>query len=188
MRRERGMSFIEILIASAILMGVALLAMLWLTGSWSLWETATTQSELRHRAQQILGRIAADLRDATRTGTGSPPNVAIPAAPDNTTLTFFLPTDLDGNGLITDVGGNTEWDVANPVQFLYVPAQRQLQRLAAGAAQVMASDVSAVAFTDRTIDPQLNLDEVRVTLTLERTTAQQRLVSATAVATVKLRN
>ncbi len=187
-RQERAFSVAEILVASAILTGLGVMAAGWMIGAWDAWATVTTQSDLRTRMQQALSRMATELRDTTRAGAGSPPNVAIPPAPGNTMLTFYLPADLDGNGLITDVSGNTEWNIALPVQFVYLPNTRQLQRIAGGAIQVIANDVAAVAFADRTIDPQLNLDEVRMTLTLQQTTAQRRTLSATAAASVKLRN
>ena len=84
--------------------------------------------------------------------------------------------------------GNTEWDLANPVQYTYVPAQRQLVRIRAGEQVLLATDVTGVAFADATLDPTLYRNEVKVTLTLQKTTPQRRTVSATAAELVKLRN
>lgn len=183
-----GFTLVETMVAGTLLVSLSLIATLWLTGVSDLWWTATTQSDIRSATQQALSRMVSELRSATRTAAGSPPNAVIPAAPGNTTLTFYLPADLDNNGLIIDALGNTEWNVANPVQYAYVPAQRRLVRTQAGLQVVLATDVAAVTFTDATLDPSLYQNEVRIALTGQKTTPQRRTVSATAAEIVKLRN
>ena len=176
------------MVAGGILVSMSLIAMLWLTGVSDLWWTTGTQSEVRIRSQQAVNRIVSELRSATRTAPASPPNAVIPAAPGNTTMTFYLPKDIDLNGLIIDANGNTEWDVGAPVQYTYAPAQRQLLRTQNGQQTVMASDVSAAAFDDRTTLAALGANEVRVSLTVQRTTPQGRTVLASSSEIVKLRN
>ncbi|MBI3331244.1 MAG: hypothetical protein HYZ96_03935 [Candidatus Omnitrophica bacterium] len=183
-----GFTLVETMVAGTILVSISLAAVLWLTGVSDLWWTTTTQSEVRRASQQAVNRMVAELRSATRTAAASPPNASIPAAPGNTTATFYLPTDQDGNGFIVDAVGNTEWDTLNPVQYAYVPAQRQLVRIQGGQSRILANDVASVTFEDRTINPALYQNEVKIILTLQRTTPQRRTVSASAVETVKLRN
>lgn len=185
---RKGFTLVETMVGSSLLVSIGLVAMLWLDGTVNLWWTTNTQSDVRVTAQQVMNRMLAELRSATRTGTGSPPNAAIPAAPGNTTMTFYLPTDMDGSGTIVDALGNTEWDTANAVGYVYVPAQRQLARIRGAATTVLANDVQAVTFEDRTIDTALNQREVRIRLTVQKTTPRGQIVSATAVEIVKLRN
>lgn len=186
--QSQGFTLVETVVASGILLSLSLIATLWLTGVSDLWWTTTTQSDVRTATQQALSRVVSELRSATRTAAGSPPNAVIPAAPGNTTLTFYLPADVDGNGLIIDAAGNTEWNVAAPVQYAYVPAQQRLIRSWAGQQVILATDVTAVAFEDAGLNPTLYQNEVKVTLTLQRVTPQRRTVSATAAEIVKLRN
>ena len=187
-QRNGGVTLIETMVAGTILVSMGLIATLWINGAADLWWTTNTQSEVRTRAQQAMKRMVDELRSATRTAAASPPNATIPAAPGNTTITFYLPTDLDGNGTIVDAIGTTEWDLVNPVQYVSVPAARQLRRVQGAQTVVFANDVQSVTFEDVSITPSLHVNEVKVTLTLQKTTPQQRTVSATAIEIVKLRN
>ena len=187
-RPERGFTFVEMMVAGGILVSLSALATLWLAGVSELWSASTTQGDVRLRAQETMNRVVDELRSATLAAGGSPPNASIPAAPDNTSVTFYLPADLDLNGLIIDANGNTEWGTLNPVQYAYVAAQRQLVRIAGGQQQVVAHDVSGATFKNRAIDGTLNANEIQITLTLQRTTMKGRALSATATEIVKLRN
>ncbi len=183
-----GFTLVETMVAGTILMSMSLLAALWLTGVSDLWWTAHSQSEARTVSHLAVNRLVAELRSGTRRAGGSPPNAVIPAAPGNIQVTFFLPADLDGNGTIIDAIGEIEWDNANPVQYVHVPAQLQLQRLQGGLTRVLADGVQSATFEDATVNPALLPDEIRVTLTLQRRTPRGRTVSATSVETLKLRN
>lgn len=177
------------MVAGGILVSMSLIAMLWLTGLSDLYWTSTTQSDVRMLSQMSVNRMLNELRSGTRTsGTVSPPRAAIPAAPNNTSVTFYLPVDVDGDGLIINATGDTEWNVNTPVQFVYVPAQRQLVRVQGAAQTVLANDVLAATFQDQTMDATLSNNEIRVSLTVQRITPQRRPVSATSVEIVKLRN
>lgn len=153
------------------------------------YETGMTQLDLRTEAAQALARMVAELQNATRTAPGGgPPNLSIPAPPANDRLQFHLPKDLDGNGVIVNGQGAIEWDQGTPIQYQYVPGQRQLRRLEGGNQVVLANDVASVAFTDQSIDGTLFVDEVRIQLTLQRSTPHGRTISATASGAAKLRN
>ena len=186
--RAHGFTLVETMVAGTIMLSMSLIAALWLTGMSDLWWTTTVQSQLRTESQQVMNRLLTELRSATRTALGSPPNAAIPAVPNNTSMTFYLPRDLDNNGTIIDINGNTVWDVANDVQYVYDAGQRQLLRVQAGNTVVLARDVNAVTFEHSGINPALRPNEVKITLTVQKMTPQRRTVAATAVEIVKLRN
>lgn len=187
---ERGFTMVETMVAGGLLLSMSLAASLWLTGASDLWWTTTIQSQVRTDAQQALNRMVSELRSGTRLAGANPPapSIRIPAAPDNTSITFYLPTDLDLNGLIVDAVGNTEWDTANPIQYISQPATGRFLRVQGAAQVVLANDVSSVTFEDQAINPTLYANEVKITLTLQRTTPGRRVVSATAIEIVKLRN
>jgi hypothetical protein len=176
------------MVAAGIFVSISLVATLWLTGLSDLWQTSSTQSDLRVTTQQVMNRMVSELRSATRTAAASPPNIVIPAAPNNTTLTFYLPTDINGNGTIVDAIGNIEWDLVNPIQYVYVPAQRRLERQRGADTIVLANDVQSVTFEHAGINPALYQNEVRISLQLQRTTPQRRVLSGTSTEIVKLRN
>ncbi len=187
-RRQAGLTFFEYAVAGTLLAVAGSLLLEFLIRQSDLLHMAETQSDVRSRAHLALEAMMTELRHATRAGGGSPPNVSIPAAPSNTSVTFYLPADLDGNGLIINAAGALEWDALAPVQYQYVPAARQLRRVSGAATRVLANDVELVEFRDQTLDASLGADEVRIQLTLRRVTPRGRVIAATDGAIVKLRN
>jgi len=186
-----GFTLIETLVVGTIFISMSLIATLWLTGVSDLWWTTTTQAEMRTASQLAINRLLDELRSGTRTAAGSPPNAVIPAAPNNTTVTFYLPADLDpldGNTTIVDSIGNIEWANLAPIQYVFDVPSRQLRRVQGGNTIVLANDVQSVTFEDALINAALSQNEMRITLTLQRPTPQGRTISATTVEIVKLRN
>jgi Tfp pilus assembly protein PilW len=186
--RVRGITLVEWMLTVVVMLIGGAALMVFLQSQTEFMEFSSVQGHLRSRSHLAVGSVVRELRLATRTATGSPPNAAIPAAPGNTSLTLYLPADLDSNGYIVDGAGEIEWDAANPVQYQYDAAARQLVRTAGGTSRVVASHVASVQFTDQTIDAGLADDQVRVQLTLEEATPRGRVVRATNSAVIQLRN
>ncbi len=185
---KSGFTLVETMVAGGLLVSMSLIVMLWLTGTSALWWTSTTQAQVRSDLQQSMSRMAAELRSATRTAAGSPPNAVIPAAPGNTTITFYLPTDADANGTIIDALGNIEWDLANAIQYNYVAASQQIQRVRVGQTIILANNVTSATFDALNTNATLLPSEVRITMTMQKPTPHGRTVSSTSIVTVKLRN
>ncbi|MCM8824039.1 MAG: hypothetical protein NC822_05125 [Candidatus Omnitrophica bacterium] len=130
-----------------------------------------------------------ELEKTTRTSPDIPsPNLSIPSKPNNNSVDFYLPIDIDGNGLIIDALGNTEWDKSNKIQYQYVPGLKQLRRLEKGNQYVIANNVVSIEFEDNSINPVLYNNELKIILTLEKVTPQNRTVSVNLTSIVKLRN
>ncbi len=187
-QKSRGFTLVETIVAGGILLSMGLVMTMWLTGAMDLWWTTNAQTYVRNHAQQSMSRMTNELMSATRTAPTRPPNILIPAAPNNTTITFYLPADLDGNGLIIDNIGNTEWNLAGPVQYLLDANARKLLRTQGGQQTVIANDVLSVRFEDAAIDASLYANEVRVTLVVQAKTPQGRNVQAASTEVVRLRN
>lgn len=184
----RGFTLVEMMVAFTIVAAGGAALLLFLQQENLFVETSTVSGDVRTRAQLALETVASELRHATRKAAGSPPNIAIPPAPSNTSLTLYLPADANGDGRIIDAQGNVEWNTATPVQYQYNPSQQQLRRTAGAATRVVASNVSGVTFEDQAINNSLNADEVKVQLTLQQTASNQRSLSSTVATIVKLRN
>ncbi len=179
----------EMLMAALIFAIVSTLVTLFFIQGSNLWESITGQSDLRSAARNAITYMTQELRNATRTGTGNPsPNIAIPSKPNNHSIDFYLPADLDGNGLIIDTLGNTEWDTSNKIQYQYVPGQNMLRRLEKGNQYIISNEVTSIEFEDNSIDSSLAISEVRIKLTLQRTLPQSKTASVTMASIVKLRN
>ena len=185
---QRGIALFEAMLVTSIGVLISVVLLECLNQGSDFWELSTTQADLGTREEIVMDEMVRELRSATRTAQTSPPKISIPPSPNNTQLTFYLATDLDGNGLILDATGNLEWDTNNPVQYQYAPSTRQLRRLVGATQRVLASDVASVTFADQAIDSSLANNEVKIVLTLQRTTPHQRVVTTTATPLVKLRN
>jgi prepilin-type N-terminal cleavage/methylation domain-containing protein len=183
-----GFTLIEVLMALLIFSIIGGIVLVFFIQSSNLWQMLTNQSDLRSAGRNSMAFMTQELRNATRTSSIAAVNMVIPASPNNRSLVFCLPTDADGNGSIIDGLGNTEWDTVNPVQYNYLPLLRQVVRLAGGNQSVIANEVDDIRFEDHAIDAALYNDEIRITLTLRRTTIQNKPVSVSIINVLKLRN
>lgn len=182
------MTLVEWLLATAVMLVGSAVLIVFLQRQTDFLESSTIQGDLRARSQLAIGAITRDLRHGTLVAAASPPNVTIPPAPNNISLTLYLPADLDNNGYIVDAAGDVEWDALDPVQYQYDAGARRLLRTAGGVTRVVANHVTAVQFEDQTIDAALADDQVRVQLTMQETTPHGRALTATNSAVVQLRN
>ncbi len=186
---QRGFTLTEILTAVSIFVMIGGIVMVFLTQTLSLWQLITDQSDLRSVSRNAVNYMTRELMNTTRTSTENPsPNLCIPSKPNNKSVDFYLPVDSDGNGLIIDPVGLTEWDKSNKIQYQYAPGLKQLRRLEKGDHYVIANNVASVEFEDNSINPALYANELKIILTLERQTKQNRTASVTFTSIVKLRN
>jgi prepilin-type N-terminal cleavage/methylation domain-containing protein len=186
---NRGFTLIEIIIVSLVFMVISAgIFGIYFTGT-DLWDIARSQADLQAQARLALNSMVKELRNATRTSTQSPsPNISIPAIPNNSSMTFCLPTDSDGNGLITDSNGEIEWGTSSPILYQYDAGQNRLSRFQGGQETIISQFVTGVQFIDITMDSSLFLDELKVILTLTRSTPKQRNLTITTSMIVSLRN
>jgi len=161
----------------------------WYIAGWNLWESNDTKVYLQGQTRSAMRLMVMELRNTTRTSTQNPsPNLSIPSTPNNNSIQFYLPIDKDSNGLITDANGQVEWDTSNKIKYDYIPGQHILRRLEGGQQRILAKDVTDVSFSDITIDPALGINEVKITLTVNKTVARNRQLSFTLQTVVRVRN
>jgi len=183
-----GFTLVEAMFTTLILAVVAVMVLQFLSSQSDFWEVSMHQSDLRSAAERAIHEMSRELRLATRTPAETPPSVSVPGAPGNTSMTLFVPTDVDGLNGVLDAIGAVEWNQANPIQYQYDAPSRQLRRVQGAATTIIANDVASVAFDDQPIDATLLANEIRIRLTLQRTTSRQRAVTANATSVVRLRN
>lgn len=185
----RGFTLFEILVASVIFVMVMGISYSIYISGYDAWDTAVYQTDLQAQARLALNFMVQELRNATRTSTQNPsPNLSIPSTPNNKTMMFYLPEDKDGDGLITDSNGQIEWNTSDAIHYQYIPGLKVLRRLEKGVQRIFAQDVSDVQFIDMDIDSSLHMDELRIVLSLNKTTPRQRNISITLSSIVALRN
>jgi len=188
-KKEYGFSLIEALLSVVIFVVLSLLMAQFFIQASDVWQSTTYDTELRSAARNAMALMANELHCATRTSAIFPSaNLTVPAAPNNHNLTFYLPQDIDGNGLILNATGSTEWDIVHPVQYHYAEADKELRRVANSTSTILCRDVANVEFEDNAINPSLYNDELRVLLTLQKMTPFHRNITVNLRSIIKLRN
>ncbi len=188
-KSDKGFTLMEVLIATSILVAISAIMLSFFINGSNLWQLITTQSDLRSIARNAMSYMTQELQKTTRTSSETPsPNLSIPSKPNNKSVDFYLPIDKDDNGLIIDAIGKTEWDKSNKIQYQYIPGLKKLRRLEKGNEYIIANDVTLIEFEDNSINPDLYNNELKIVLTLERPTSQNKTVSVTLTSIVKLRN
>src|SRR3989338_1871788 len=100
---RRGLSLVELAVGATIAAGIILTVLKFMTAHMELWETSSTQSQLRSQLQHTMNQVARELQQATRAAATIPPDLNVPVAPGNTQVTFFLPT-----AQVIDAVGDTD--------------------------------------------------------------------------------
>lgn len=188
-KNQNGFTLAEVLVAAGILAVIGTIMLSFFIQGSNLWQLITNQSDLRSAARNAINFMAQELRNATRTSSETPsPNLSIPSKPNNSSIDFYLPSDLDGNGTIINAVGGTEWDKNNKIQYQYIPGLKRLRRLEKGEQYIIANEAALVEFEDNSINPVLNNNELKVILTLNKVLPDTRTVSVTLASILKLRN
>ena len=184
-----GFTLIEILVAFLIfIVALGIIYNIYFSGL-DIWETGRYQAELQAQARTALYYMVSELRNATRISTQNPsPNLTIPSVPNNKDIAFYLPQDLDDDGLITDANGDIEWETSNRIQYQYIPGQKEVRRLEKGVQRILTRDVTDIQFIDINVDPTLSINELRIILVLSKTTPRHRDISIRLSSIVALRN
>ncbi|MDD5255280.1 MAG: prepilin-type N-terminal cleavage/methylation domain-containing protein [Candidatus Omnitrophica bacterium] len=188
--RKKGLTLIELVIASSILfIVIAGIYSVYVSGL-KFWDEANETADLQAEARNAMDFMVKELRNATRVSTepaAANPNIVIPASPNNNQITFYLPADVDDDDLLTDEDGAAEWDLGSPVT--YQVSNGSLVRVSGGTQRVLANGVTAVWFEDiDTPDLTLSMFEVRITLSMDKTSTRGRTLSYTLVSLARLRN
>lgn len=189
-KKERGFTLVEVMVASLIfLIALGTILNIYISGS-EVYENNKIQTDLQAQTRLALNFMSGELANATKTTAPigqSPPNISIPAAPGNNTMTFYLPVFVQDPitfkpRVSISAGGIIVWDSANPIVYQYNAGNRTLLRTVGGTQTVVARDVASVQFTNA------SSFEVMVALTLSKNTPRGRSISSTLSSIIRLRN
>lgn len=192
--KQGGFTLVEVAVSVGIFCIISAVMLSFFIQGTALWDLVINQSDARSVARNTMNYLTKELQNATRTSELSahpnPPNLVIPSKPNNTSVDFYLPVDndTDNNDFIIDDIGDTQWDLGNKIQYQYVPGLKILRRLEKGNQYIIANNVSSIEFEDRSINPALHNNEVKIILTLQRAIQQNRTIYISLTSIVKLRN
>ncbi|HUK63174.1 MAG TPA: prepilin-type N-terminal cleavage/methylation domain-containing protein [Dongiaceae bacterium] len=137
--RQRGMTLIEVLVATAILTGVIAMVMTILISTTHLHSKTMRRVEAQGDARQALSLLSMEVRQAG--ADPSNPPVGVTAVVQADSVTLRVRSDLNGNGVI---------DTAEPsedVTYHYDPGSRTLTRNPGAGAATLLTGVSNLRFS-----------------------------------------
>ena len=176
----------EVVVVTGIMvMSLGVIIGVYISGT-NMWENTKEEADLQAQAREALSFMVGELRNATRISTQtSSPNASIPSSDS---IHFHLPEyDVDGS---VSLNSNNEinWDQSDTIIYDYIPGQKQLRRTEKGEHLILANNVADVTFQDITADSSLGRNEIKITISLQKTTSRQRDISVSLSSVVKLRN
>jgi len=201
-KNNHGFTLTEIIVAAGIFSILGTITILFYTQCMNSWRRLTNESDLRSTGRNDILYMVQELEKAG--------NIFIPGAPNNNSITFNLPCNNASASIscqvppairtfinatdpgyshypLVDANRNTQWNVNNTIQ--YSISNNQLQRLVNGViSHVISPDVSSVKFEDNSMNSNLNIDEIKITLTLTRPMLAGNILAVTLTGIVKLRN
>ncbi|MCX5710941.1 MAG: hypothetical protein NT060_03110 [Candidatus Omnitrophica bacterium] len=139
------------------------------------WFTGDTSIELRQEIIKTFMRMERELKE-TR-----PAQVSLGSSTSDTSLTFKIPQDIDGDGTILDSSGNIEW---SPNIVYALNGSKQITRTASGATTIIANDVTSLLFTR----PATPVNILQIDVTANKTTATNKILQDSGEISVKMRN
>ncbi len=195
----KGFTLSEFLVAAVITVIAVGVAMGAVVAGLGIFARTTVAAGLGSDARSAVRRLSDDLREASLASVSITED--FPAAGmDQVTYRLYRTdeSDYDGDGdygepVIVDSGGDgdsyldsTTW---GPLVTVAVDQTTgELQRSESGETVTLAGDVAQANFTDRTIDPALSFDEIRIYLELQRVSFGSRTENVAETATVNVRN
>lgn len=184
----RGFTLIESLIVAVILAALFGVTTQFFIQTSNVWQSTTTESDLRLAARSAIEDMSNDLRYATRVSNQTPsPNISIPSKPNNINLTFYLPNESTRY----DSNGNIIWETGNSNMIVYQrnATANTLEKISgSNAPEVVACNVTGVEFEDVSINNALYNDEVRVILVLQKTTPLKKNITVSLSSIINLRD
>ena len=181
---RKGFTLAEVLmvaIITAILMGVMLAAVV---QSHSIIETTNTLTLLRQEKRLAVSKLSNELRGTSLSEITITQNSP---ASGTDTITYHLPADADHDG-VPDLSSSVNIVWGTDITIELDPSSHELKRTKDGNVTVLARYVKSVRFLDHSLQPSLYLDELKVTLEMEKTSYQGRVYDISSTFIVYMRN
>jgi len=210
----RGLTLVEILISSGIFSFMILVMAVTLTSSWGVFDSGVTRAGLQEEAREIIDRITEKLKQSGR-AEGLYPYIfedgyaegifsdyyhepAVHDAEEGSMafgptreIVFKCVADNDGDGYPTDATtGAIEWgdDEYAIVLETNDRGENELLLLVNGVtSEILGTDVERIDFEDHTVDTELPISQMRITVHLRRST-HDRMVRYSLNSAIMMRN
>lgn len=150
----------------------------------SVFESSDLQANLQAYSRTAISNLAADLR---RTNNSQISITQNSPGPGTDSITIHLPADSDANGMPDLVSDVLQWD-STDIIFSVDTGSHQLIKTINSASSVLANNVKSIRFFDHAIDNNLNLNELRAVLELEKANKEGRVYNLISTSLINMRN
>ena len=143
MRRSRGLTLTELMVANAIVAGMALVLAATFRESQRSWQTRENTMTVSFELRRAIQSMTREMSESSAQWLQIPGVGPFPA--DGVTynsIQFRIPEDANGDGSVVDAAGNIEWGVP----IVYRINNQQITRTQGAAVQVLANGVTALGF------------------------------------------
>ncbi|MCX5696865.1 MAG: prepilin-type N-terminal cleavage/methylation domain-containing protein [Candidatus Omnitrophica bacterium] len=175
MKKNSGFTLVEILVAVSIFLILIFSVFAAMGVGTRAGFSGDTSVEVRQEIIKAFMTMEKELK-VTR-----PSQIDLRSGTTNTTLTFKLPQDNNGDGTILDAGGNVEW--SGNITYALNNAN-QITRTAAGVTRILSHDIMSLLFT-RTAT---SVDLLQIDITAQKVSAARRTIQDSGQITIRMRN
>lgn len=169
----RGFTLVEIMVTSVVLAILIVSLFLVLSIGQRSWLSADVTIQLRQEIARGTINLGQELKES------SPAKINLTLNSSSNSITFKIPQDTNGDGVVVDSSGNIEW---SPDITYSLNASNQVIRFSAGVTAILANDITSLQFS------RIQNEVIRIDITAAKTSNIGRLVQDAGQIIVKLRN
>lgn len=172
---QKGLTLIEILITSAILILLILAVFQVMETGRSTVFTGDLTVQLRQEIIRSFMRMERELKEAR------PALVSVTSGNSSSSITFRVPQDINGDGTVLDDFGIIEW---SPDITYALNGTGQITRVSSGVTNIIANDITNLQFS-RPVSP---VNILQIDMTVRKISSAGRQLQDTGQLVVEMRN
>ena len=182
MKRDLGFTLPELMIANAIVAGMAVMLVATFRESQRSWQTRENTMTISFELRRGIQSMTRELSESSGQWLQLPGVGAFPANGNTfNSIQFRIPEDINGDGAVLDGAGNIEWSAP----IVYQLNNQQIIRTQGANVRVLAHGVTVLGFRRLAATPMV----LEMNVTIQRGANLGRFVQQSNVGTrIRLRN
>lgn len=170
----RGFTLVEILVTSVIL-GILIVALfLVLSIGQRSWLSADVTIQLRQDIARGILSMGQELKET------SPAKINLTLNGSSNSITFEIPQDTNGDGLVVDTAGNIEW--SPNITYSLNASNQILRTVSGGASTILANNITSLQFS------RIQDKVIRINITAAKTSGTGQLLQDAGQIITTMRN
>jgi len=187
MKNSKGFTIIEVLVSAVVISLLILAAFAVLDVGRGSWFNSDVRTELRKEIIRAFMAMERELRETRPVSGGPSARISLNYGETSSSISFQIPQDIDGDGMILDVLGEIEWS-GNITYSLN--GNNEIIRTAPNGTTVLAAtrSITGLEFSRHRAPDDLPNDLLIINITAQRVSIIGRLAIETGQLIVRMRN